>query len=176
MVKSSSQNAITVNGSRLLSFAGAIAMLTAGIGGCRDSTAPVGLSGLSITAPQTIHFTTFGDYRRILVPVTIRNSTNSSLNLAYCSESLERFTLPNWRSVWSPICLAALISLPTILPGTSQTIDLAAEDTPLGYAGFRFSDPENSYRARFGLFIIDGDKATPVPADAAVSNRFEVVP
>ena len=161
---------------RIATHVSTFALAMAAVVGCRDSTAPA-VPGLSIDAPKTIHFTSEPrGYHYITVPVTIRNDTGQQLQLGYCSESLERFTLPNWRFVWGPVCLAMVVVLPPIEPGGSRTITVRAEDTTPGYPGFRFTDAENLYRVKLGLFIMDGTNGRPVPAEASVSNPFEVVP
>jgi len=152
------------------------ALVMAAVMACRDSTAPA-VPGVSISAPKTIHFTSQpSGYHYIAVPVTITNATGKQLNLGYCSESLERFSLVRWEFVWGPICLAMVQTLPPIEPGASLTITVRAEDTTPGYPGFRFTDQANIYRVKLGLFIIEGTGGRPVPADASVSNPFEVVP
>jgi hypothetical protein len=161
---------------RIAMHVSAFALVTAAVMACRDSTAPA-VPGLSINAPKTIHFTSQpSGYHYITVPVTITNATDKQLHLGYCSESLERFTLPNWRFVWGPICLAMVIVLPPIEPGASLTITVNAEDTAPGYPGFRFTDTENIYRVKLGLFFIDEGTTRPVPDDQNASNPFRVVP
>lgn len=153
-----------------------LALMTSAAAACRDSTAP-NTSGLSIGAPETVHFTAVpSGYHHISVPVTITNGTSQQLHLGYCSESLERFTLPNWRFVWGPICLAMVIVLPPIEPGASLTITVNAEDTAPGYPGFRFTDTDNIYRVKLGLFFIEEGKTRLVPDGKNASNPFRVVP
>ena len=153
-----------------------LALMMSAITACHDSTAPK-ISGLSVVAPETVHFTAVpSGYHRIAVPVTVRNDTGQQLHLGYCSESLERFTTPNWRFVWGPICLAVVTILPPIEPGASLTITVNAEDTAPGYPGFRFTDSQNIYRVKLGLFFIEEGKTSPVPDDANASNPFQVVP
>ena len=153
-----------------------LALIMSAAAACRDSTAP-NIPGLSISAPEIVQLTAGpSGYHHIAVPVTIRNGTGQQLHLGYCSESLERFTLPNWRFVWGPICLAMVIVLPPIEPGASLTITVNAEDTAPGYSGFRFTDTENIYRVKLGLFFIEEGKTRPVPDDQNASNPFRVVP
>jgi len=153
----------------------AFALVMAAVMACRDSTAPA-VPGLSINAPKTIHFTSQpSGYHYIAVPVTITNATDRELHLAYCSESLERFSRVRWEFVWGPVCLAMVIVLPPIEAGASLTITVNAEDTAPGYAGFRFTETDNIYRVKLGLFFIEAGKTRPVPDGENASNPFRVV-
>ena len=154
-------------------------LLAVALAGCGDSVGPGHLPGLAITAPTTVHFNEqAGGYRQIDVPVTITNGTSGRLEITSCSESVERFTLASWQMVWAPICLATIIDLQSspIEPGTTRTITVTVDDTPSQYAGFRFTDAANPYRARFALVLVDGSRSTTLPVDLSVSNPFRVVP
>ena len=158
---------------------GLIACATLAISGCQDSTSPGDfLPGLSIrTGAETIHFASFGGGNRITVPITVTNNSDKTLNLAYCSESLERFSLRGWTMVYSPVCLQANVqTLPPIPVGTSLTFDFYAYDNPQQYPGFRFTDSPNVYRVRLGLWIVDNGTSQPLPGDASVTNSFRVEP
>ena len=149
-----------------------------GLQGCQDSTGPRdSLPGLSIrTGAETIHFVPSGGANHITVPITLTNNSNKALNLSWCSESLERFSLRGWAMVYSPVCLANLQTLPEIPVGASLTFDFHAWDTPQQYPGYRFTDSPNFYRVRLGLWIVDILRSEPVPADASVTNAFAVEP
>lgn len=153
-------------------------LLAVGLAACSDSTAPVELPGLSITAPTTVHFTEqAGGYRQINVPVRITNGTSGTLDVMSCSESVERFTLASWQLVWAPVCLAIIdLGSSPIEPGTTRTMTLTVADTPSQYEGFRFTDAEKVYRARFTLVLVDGGRGTTLPVEVSVSNPFQVVP
>ncbi len=155
-----------------------IAVAALGISGCRDATSPADiLPGLSIrTGAETIHFVPSGVGNQITVPITLTNNPNKTLSLAYCSESLERFSLRGWAMVYAPICLANLQTLPPIPVGTSLTFDFYAYDGSGQYTGFRFTDSPNVYRVRLGLWIVDILRSEPLPGDASVTNPFTVEP
>jgi len=144
--------------------------------GCGDSTGPGDLRGLSLTAPDQLHFTAqpIGGNRQITVPVKITNSTPRVINRAYCGESLERFHGAGWEAVWSPFCLAAVVDNP-IPPGATATISITIADTPSQYPGFRFTDPEHQYRVRLELYA-GGDDGTAAVGFRAATNAFEVLP
>src|SRR5687767_6618885 len=126
------------------------------ITGCQDPTSPGDfLPGLSIrTDAETIHFVPSGGANRITVPITVTNNSDKTLNLGYCTESLEQFSLRGWARVYAPICLAVAMMLPPIPAGTSLTFDFHAYDTPRQYPGFRFTDSPNVYRVSLGLWIV----------------------
>ncbi|MFL5481316.1 MAG: hypothetical protein ACJ8AK_03935 [Gemmatimonadaceae bacterium] len=144
--------------------------------GCGDSTAPVDVIGLTITAPVTVHFTNVTDagYRQIAVEVKIKNSTSKVITRGWCSESLERFHGAGWEDIWSPVCLANFVDSP-IQPGATETVSMSIADTPPQYSGFRFTDPENQYRIRFQVYV-GGDDGTAALSVRAATNVFEVVP
>lgn len=171
-------NAAEVRNVRSAARACVFALFAIGLGACSDSTAPGELPGLTITAPTTIHFTKqAGGYRQIAVPVTITNGTSGRLEVMNCSESVERFTLASWQLVWAPVCLAIIdLGSSPIEPGTTRTVTLTVADTPSQYDGFRFTDAEKVYRARFSLVLVDGNRGTNLPVAVSVSNPFQVVP
>ena len=144
--------------------------------GCSDSTGPVDFGGVSLVAPETIHFTTqsAANNRQIVVPVKITNSTSKVINRVYCSESLERFHGAGWDALWSPIC-AAIFSVEPIQPGATETILISIGDTPSQYSGFRFTDSENEYRMRLEIYV-GGDDGTAALNTRAATNPFQVVP
>ena len=146
--------------------------------GCRDATSPNDiLPGLSIrTGAETIHFVNFGGANRITVPVTVTNNSNKALNLAYCGEVLERLSLRGWTSVYAPICLASVQTLPPIPVGTSLSFDFHAQDGSGPEPSFRFSDSPNVYRVNLLLFVVEDGRAQPLPVDARVTNSFYVEP
>jgi hypothetical protein len=147
--------------------------------GCQDPTSPGDfLPGLSIrTDAETIHFVPSGERNQITVPITITNNSDKTLSLSYCSESLERFSVRGWATVFSPICLLAdLHTLPPIPVGTSLTFNFSAWDTPPQYPGFRFTDSQNVYRVRVGLWIVDTIGGQPVPRGSNITNPFNVEP
>jgi hypothetical protein len=148
------------------------------ITGCKDATGPDILPGLSIqTGAETIHFVPSGERNAITVPITITNNSAKTLSLSYCSESLERFSVGGWATVFLPICLAAnLHALPPIPAGTSLTFNFSAWDTPPQYPGFRFTDSQNVYRVRVGLWIVDTPEGKPVPQGSNITNSFNVEP
>ena len=143
---------------------------------CGDSTGPVDLQRLSVTAPEQVHFTmqSGGAYRQIVVPVKITNSTSKVINRAYCSETLERYQGAGWNAVWSPYCLAVLMDYP-IPPGATETVLITVGDTPSQYSGFRFTDPEHQYRVRIGIGA-GGDDGTAAVSFRAATNAFQVLP
>jgi hypothetical protein len=144
---------------------------------CHDATGPSDfLPGLTIRAPETVHFTfnSPADRNEIVVPVTITNGSDKTLNLGYCSEELERISIPAWETVYSPICLAVVHTLPPIPAGTSLDFNFYASDTPPQYEGFRFTDSPNVYRVRLGLWIVEGGASQPLPPEARVTNAFKV--
>jgi hypothetical protein len=158
-------------------LSGAIASFTLTLGACQDATGPSHvLPGLTIRAPETVHFTfnSPADRNEIVVPVTITNGSEKTLNLGYCSEELERISLPGWKTVYLPICLAVVRMLPPIPGGTSLDFNFYASDTPSQYEGFRFTDSPNVYRVRLGLWIVDGGASQPLPPEARVTNAFKV--
>jgi hypothetical protein len=158
-------------------LSGVVASFTLTLGACHDATGPSDvLPGLTIRTPETVHFTfnSPGDRNEIIVPVTITNGSGKTLNLGYCSEELERISVPGWKSVYSPICLAVVRTLPPIPAGTSLTFNFYASDTPPQYEGFRFTDSPNVYRVRVALWIVEGGASQPLPRDASVTNPFKV--
>jgi len=158
----------------------AVLFLLPGLGACHDSTGPGNALGLSVrTLAPTIHFTRQvpGSYNQIVVPLRITNASDKTLNLAYCSESLERFNLLGWQFVWGPVCLAQDIrTLPAIAPGSTLDYSVTVYDTAPQYEGFRFTDPANVYRVRLLFWVVDNGSSQPVSPDAGLSNPFEVVP
>jgi len=157
---------------------GLIACAALAIQGCQEATSPGDiLPGLTIrTGAETIHFVPSGSGNRITVPITLTNNSDKTLSLAYCSESLERFSVRGWGMVYAPICLANLQTLPPIPVGTSLTFNFYAYDTPQQYPGFRFTDSPNFYRVRLGLWVVDNGMSQPLPRDASVTNPFNVEP
>jgi hypothetical protein len=134
------------------------------------------LPGLTIRAPETVHFTfnSPADRNEIVVPVTITNGSDKTLNLGFCSEELERISLPGWETVYAPICLAVVHALPPIPAGTSLDFNFYASDTPPEYGGFRFTESPNVYRVRLALWIVEGGASQPLPREASVTNAFKV--
>ena len=160
---------------RILS--GVVASFTFTLGACHDATGPSSvLPGLSIRAPETVHFTfnAPGNRNEIVVPVTITNGSDKTLNLGYCSEELERISLPDWKTVYSPICLAVVRLLPPIPAGTSLDFNFYASDTPSQYEGFRFTDSPNVYRVKLLLWIVENGASQLLPRHASVTNPFKV--
>ncbi|HEY3115062.1 MAG TPA: hypothetical protein VGJ62_15385 [Gemmatimonadaceae bacterium] len=158
---------------RVLFAAWAVLALAA----CQEATGPGDfLPGLTISTPETIHFTSNlpGGSNQIVVPVTITNGSDKTLNLAYCGEQLERISIVGWRTVYSPVCLATVHSLPPITAGTSLTFSFYASDTPPRYEGFHFTDSPNVYRVRLALWIVDSGASQPLPREASVTNPFKV--
>ncbi|HMF86635.1 MAG TPA: hypothetical protein VK575_01055 [Gemmatimonadaceae bacterium] len=155
-----------------------IALAAFGISGCRDAISPGDiLPGLSIrTGAETIHFVSAGFANQITVPITVTNNSDKTLSLAFCSESLERFSFRGWERVFSPVCIAAVQTLPPIPAGTSYTFNWSAYDTPPGYSGFRFTDSQNVYRVHLGLWIVDDLGGEQLPREASVTNAFKVEP
>ncbi len=145
------------------------------LGACGDSTGPVGLQGVSVTAPDQIHFTvqSAGNYRQIVVPVKITNSTSKVIDRVFCSESLEQFHGAGWNAVWSPVCIA-IFSVYPIQPGATETVSFTVADSGT-YPGFRFTDPENQYRMRIEV-VAGGDDGTASFSTRAATNAFQVVP
>jgi hypothetical protein len=144
---------------------------------CHDATGPSDfLPGLTIRAPETVHFTfnSPGNRNEIIVPVTITNGSDKALDLAYCSVELERISIPGWKTVYSPVCIGVAQTLPPIPAGTSLDFNFYASDTPPQYEGFRFTDSPNVYRVRLGLWIVDGGASQPLPPEARVTNAFKV--
>ena len=171
------RNVSAATGVRSAVRASAFALFVSMLAGCGDSTGPADLTGVTVAAPTTIHFTLEvpGGFRQIVVPVTITNSTAKRLNLGWCSTSLERFTGTKWESVWSPFCMATLGADTPIKPGETRTISVVVGDTPSQYSGFRFTDPQNVYRVRLEL-VLGGDDGTAALLTLGASNVFEVVP
>jgi hypothetical protein len=158
---------------------GLTAVAALAITGCQDATGPDDiLPGLSVqTGAETIHFVPSGERNSITVPITITNNSDKTLSLSYCSESLERFSPRGWATVFLPVCtLANLHTLPPIPAGTSLTFNFSAWDTPPQYPGFRFTDPQNLYRVRVGLWIVDTLGGEPVPRGSNITNPFNVEP
>ena len=158
-------------------LAGVVAFFTLALGACEDATGPSDyLPGLTIRAPETVHYTfnSRGNRNEIVVPVTITNGSDKTLNLAYCTEELERISIPGWTTVYSPVCIGVAQTLPPIPAGTSLDFNFYASDTPPEYDGFRFTDSPNVYRVRLGLWIVDGGASQPLPAEARVTNAFKV--
>jgi hypothetical protein len=146
--------------------------------GCQDPTSPGDfLPGLSIrTDAETIHFVPFGGANRITVPITVTNNSDKTLNLAYCGEALERFTVAGWVMVYMPICLANLQTLPPIPVGTSLSFNFNAYDASGPDPGFRFTDSPNAYRVTLSLWVVENGTAQPLPRDARATNPFYVEP
>ena len=157
---------------------GLIACAALAITACQEATSPGDvLPGLSIrTDAETIHFAPSGGQNLIMVPITLTNNSDKTLNLGYCSESLERFTLRGWGMVYAPVCLAVVKTLPPIPAGTSLAFNFFAYDAPQQSPGFRFTDSPNIYRVRLALWIVDNGTSQPLPGDASVSNSFYVEP
>jgi hypothetical protein len=155
---------------------GLIASAALTFSGCQDATGPGDfLPGLSIrTSAETIHFVPFGSANRITVPITVTNNSNKALDLVYCSELLERFSVNGWETVYFPFC--TLQTLPPIPVGTSLTFNFHASDTPQQYSGFRFTDSPNVYRVSLGLWIVENGTSHPLPRAASVTNSFRVEP
>lgn len=155
-----------------------IALAAFGISGCRDAISPGDiLPGLSIrTGAETIHFVSAGFANQITVPITVTNNSDKTLSLGFCSESLERFSFRGWESVFSPVCVGILQTLPPIPAGTSHTFNWSAYDTPPDRSGFRFADSPNVYRVRLGLWIVNDLGGEQLPREASVTNSFKVEP
>ena len=159
---------------------GLIAWTALAILGCQDSTGPDDfLPGLSIrTDADTIHFVPFGagGANLITVPITVTNNSVKTLDLAYCGEVLERFTLRGWVMVYAPICIANYQPLPPIPAGTSLALIVHAFDASGPDPGFRFTDSPNVYRVALSLWIVEDGMARPLPRDARATNPFSVEP
>lgn len=156
---------------------GLIACTALAITGCQDSMGPGDfLPGLTIrTDAETIHFVPWGGLNRIAVPITLTNNSDKTLNLAFCGETLERFSIREWTMVYAPVCVANLQTLPPIPVGTSLTFDFHAHDGNQAPA-FRFTDSPNVYRVRLALWVVDNGVSQPLPRDASVTNSFRVEP
>lgn len=176
MKNSPCRNAVAERTTDSMLRAGAFVVAAFVVAACGDSTGPVNLGGVRLSAPETIHFTTElpGGYRQIVVPVKITNPTSRVINRAECSESLERFNLSTWKSVWSPFCFASLVDGP-IQPGATETVSITVEDTPPQYDGWRFTDSQNDYRLRLVLYA-GGDDGTAATSASLTTNAFQVVP
>jgi hypothetical protein len=155
---------------------GVIACFAFTVVACQNATGPSDfLPGLTIRAPETVHFTSNapGASNQIVVPVTITNASDRTLDFAYCGGQLERITIPVWREVFSPVCLQ-VHTLPPIPGGTSLDFNFYASDTPPGDEGFRFTDSPNVYRVRVALWIVESGASQPLPREASVTNPFKV--
>lgn len=157
---------------------GLTACVALAITGCGDSTSPGDiLPGLSIrTGAETIHFVPFGGANLITVPITVTNNSDKRLDLAYCGEVLERFTVRGWVMAYAPVCVASLQALPPIPVGTSLAFTVHAYDASGQNPEFRFTDSPNVYRFTLSLWMVEDGRAEPLPRDARATNPFYVEP
>jgi hypothetical protein len=157
---------------------GLVACAVLAITACQDATSPGDfLPGLSIrTDAETIHFVPFGGANLITVAITVTNHSDKTLNLAYCGEVLERFTVQGWVMVYAPVCIASLQTLPPIPVGTSLAFTVHAYDGSGQNPGFRFTDSPNVYRVTLSLWMVEDGRAEPLPRDARATNPFYVEP
>jgi hypothetical protein len=158
---------------------GLAALITLAIAGCQDVTSPDDiLPGLSIrTDAETIHFEQFSGANRITVPITVTNNSDVTLNLGYCGEVLERFTIRGWVMAYAPVCMAASVQpLPPIPPGTSLALTVHAYDASGPEPRFRFTDSPNIYRVNLALWMVVAGTFHPLPTEARVTNPFYVEP